>query len=244
MKTALLSHEETLELLRKSKEGDEEAQNRLVECNAGLVKSLAIKFINRGVDYEELYQIGCIGLVKAIRNYDESYQVRFSTYAVPLIMGEIKRFLRDDGVIKVSRMTKETGRKIAAAAEEIREKLGRDATVKELSEELNISPEEIVFAMEAMQQPMSLYEPIYEESGSPVLLMDRLPVEEEKIDMEEKIMLKEMIGLLEPRERQLIMMRYFKDMTQSQIAKKMGISQVQVSRLENKILGKLREQAK
>ncbi|MDL2289236.1 SigF/SigG family RNA polymerase sporulation sigma factor [Clostridia bacterium OttesenSCG-928-F22] len=243
MNAALLPHEETLELLRMAKQGDEYAQDRLVQYNARLVKSLAMKFINRGVDYEELFQIGCIGLIKAIRNYDESYNVRFSTYAVPLITGEIKRFLRDDGYIKISRITKDTGRKIAIAAEELRETLGHDATVKELAEKLETTPEEIAFAMEAMRQPVSLYEPVYDEGGSQVTLMDRIPAQEGQISLDERIMLKEMIGQLEPRERQLIIFRYFKDMTQTQIAQKMGISQVQVSRLENKILGKMREKA-
>lgn len=242
MSNSLLSHEETLALLRRAKAGDEEAQETLVLHNTGLVKSLASRFLNRNVEYEELFQIGSIGLIKAIRNYDESYNVRFSTYAVPLIMGEIKRFLRDDGILKVSRMTKEVSRRVLSEAERLRNILGREATILELCGALSMTPEEIVYAMEAAQLPMSLYEPVYEEGENSALLMDRIAAQEQP-DIEERIMLKEMIGSLEPRERQIILMRYFKDMTQSEIARKLGVSQVQVSRLENKILDKLREKA-
>ncbi|MGI6169431.1 MAG: SigB/SigF/SigG family RNA polymerase sigma factor [Christensenellales bacterium] len=242
MSNALLSHEETIALLRRAKAGDEAAQEALVIHNTGLVKSLASRFLNRNVEYEELFQIGSIGLIKAIRNYDESYNVRFSTYAVPLIMGEIKRFLRDDGILKVSRMIKESSRKVLAAAEQLRGELGREATILELCETLDMTPEEIVYAMEAAQQPVSLDEPIYEEGGNAALLMDRIPSKEQP-DIEERIMLKEMIGNLEPRERQIILMRYFKDMTQSEIARRLGVSQVQISRLESKILDKLRSKA-
>ncbi|MGI6175553.1 MAG: SigB/SigF/SigG family RNA polymerase sigma factor [Christensenellales bacterium] len=241
--SALLSHEETIALLRKAQDGDDEAQETLVKHNAGLVRSLSMRFINRGIDYEEIYQIGCIGLIKAIRNYDEQYNVRFSTYAVPLITGEIKRFLRDDGMIKISRITKETSRKIMGAAEELRTALNREPSIQEICEKTGLCAEDIVYAMEATQPVVSLFEPVYDEGGSKVLLMDHVPDVSDEPDLDSLILLKQMIVALPPRERQLIIMRYFKDMTQTQIAKRMGISQVQVSRLENKILKKLREQA-
>jgi len=242
--TLLLTHEETLELIRKSQAGDREAQNTLLEKNVALIKSIVKKFLNRGYEYEDLFQIGSLGFIKAIQNYQEKYNVKFSTYAVPMIMGEIKRFLRDDGMIKVSRSLKEISNKVMATQELLKKKLLRDPTIQEISNAIGISPEDIVFAMESARAPASIYDVVYEDDNSPILLIDKMAEKEDKNgEIIDKILLRELLSQLEPRERQLIVLRYFQDKTQSETAKQLGVSQVQVSRLEAKILKKMREAA-
>lgn len=239
--SAPLEHQEALRLIALSQQGDEEAQEILVCSNAALVKSIVKKFLGRGVEYEDLYQIGCVGMVKAIRNFRGEYGVKFSTYAVPMIAGEIKRFLRDDGMVKVSRSLKETAAKAAAAAEYLKRTLGREPQIQEIALHLGIEAEEIVFAQDASKACISLHEPVYEEDG--MLLIDKV-AEQEAQDSDglvDRIFLKELLRSLEPRERQIIMLRYFQDRTQSEIAKMLGVSQVQVSRLEGKIIKKMRE---
>ncbi len=238
----LLSHEETMDLIQKAQCGDVEAKEILVRKNIALVKSLVKKFLNRGHDYEDLLQLGSIGLIKAIQNYDPTYNVRFSTYAVPMIMGEIKRFLRDDGMIKVSRSLKELVSKAAVAREHLKASLGRDPSIQELSEEIGTTPEEIVYAMDAVRTPASIYDVIYEDEDSPILLIDK--ISEESSETEEamdRVTIKDLLSKLDKRERTIIIMRYFRDRTQSEIADVLGISQVQVSRIEKKVLTKMRE---
>jgi len=238
----LLSHEETLELISRAQSGDDSAKEILVKKNIALVKSIVKKFLNRGYEYEDLFQLGTIGLMKAVQNYDPQYNVRFSTYAVPMIMGEIKRFLRDDGLIKVSRSLKELANKVVIAKEQLKNQLNRDPTLKELAKAVGSSPEDIIHAMEAGRTPASIYEVIYEDDDNPILLIDKVAEEENQFtQMVDKLTLKDLLSKLEKRERLIIMMRYFQDKTQSEIARYLGISQVQVSRLEKKVLLKMRE---
>ena len=232
----------TIALIRKSHEGDKEARERLVEENVGLVWCVVKRFCGRGTEAEDLFQIGSIGLLKAIDKFDLSYDVKFSTYAVPMISGEIKRFLRDDGMIKVSRSLKELSYRSTRAREKLTDRLGREPTLEEMSAELGVDKEEIVQAMEAGGEVESLYRPIHQKEGSEIRLLDRL---EEKDQREEKILdrmvLRQMLETLDSKERQLIYLRYFADKTQADVGKIMGISQVQVSRMEKRIIENLRK---
>ncbi|QCX34220.1 RNA polymerase sporulation sigma factor SigF [Caloramator sp. E03] len=236
------NQEEIMELVKKSQMGDKEAQDKLVRANIGLVSVIVKKFLNRGYEYEDLFQIGCIGLIKAIKNFKSDFNVKFSTYAVPMIMGEIKRFVRDDGIIKVSRNMKETARKVKIAKEKLVKEYGREVTIEEISKELSITSEDVILSLESLNAPEYLYETIHQDDGSPVLLIDKLSEEKDYgSDVTDKVALKEIINTLEPRARQIIILRYFKDMTQSQIAEILGISQVQVSRIEKKVLDYMRK---
>jgi RNA polymerase sporulation-specific sigma factor len=238
----LLSHDETLELIERAQRGDREAQSLLLKSNIGLIKSIVRRFLNRGYEYEDLFQLGSIGLLKAIKNFDTGYNVRFSTYAVPMIAGEIKRFLRDDGMIKVSRSLKELNARIRQAKERLVKDRGREPTLGEISGELGIPQEDLVQAMDAASVPEYLYDTIHQDDGSPIFLIDKVAAEADgSTEMLDRLALKELIHKLRPRERQIIMMRYFQDKTQTQIARKLGISQVQVSRIEKKILNKMRQ---
>jgi RNA polymerase sporulation-specific sigma factor len=238
----ILSHEETLELIQKAQNEDRDAKNTLVSYNLGLVRSVLKRFANRGYEKEDLYQLGCIGLVKAIEKFDFNYNVRFSTYAVPMIIGEIKRFLRDDGMIKVSRSLKQTAGRVKSRKEELFKRYGREPTLQELSDDLNISKEDIVMALDSNLQPDYLYDVIHQDEGSPVYLIDK--ISQTKVDDEnilDRIALSEILSKLKARERQIIILRYFKDKTQTQVAQVLGISQVQVSRIEKKVLHRMKE---
>ena len=243
LKKEKLSYEDNSELLPLAKAGDAEAMNRLIEANLPLVTSISKKFINRGYDYEDIYQIGCMGLVKAINNFNDKYNVKFSTYAVPMIIGEIKRFLRDDGIIKVSRNVKSLAKKLHFDKEALTKKLNRDPSIEELAEFSGINKEEILFALESSASMQYLYEVIHQDDGAPVLLIDKLSenAEEDK-NLTERIALKEALNNLDVKSRQIIVLRYFKDKTQIQVAKMLGISQVQVSRIEKKVLLEMRKQ--
>lgn len=233
----LLSHEETMKLIKKAQNGDEEAQNILVNNNIGLVRSVIKRFNNRGYESEDLFQLGCIGLIKAIKKFDIKYDVRFSTYAVPMIIGEIKRFLRDDGIIKVSRSLKQTANKVKVAKEHLTKQLDREPTIQEISDEIHVDKEDIVMALESNYHPDYLYDVIHQNDGSPIYLIDRIG---DDVDLDgevlDKIILKEVLNELKPRDRQVIILRYFKDKTQTEVAKILGISQVQVSRIEKRVL--------
>ncbi|WHH61639.1 RNA polymerase sporulation sigma factor SigF [Petroclostridium sp. X23] len=232
----------TLELINKAKNGNKEAQEYLIENNIGLVWSIVKKFQNRGYESDDLFQIGCIGLIKAIKKFDDRFDVKFSTYAVPMIMGEIKRFIRDDGIIKVSRSLKETANKARVVKEMLTKSLGREPTIREIADKLNMEAEDLVMAMEAGSAPESLYATLNEGDSSPILLIDRI---DEGSDEEGKVInriaLKQVLDTLKPREKQIIILRYFKEKTQTQIAKILGISQVQVSRIEKKILSEMKK---
>lgn len=233
--------EEVSVLIAKSQQGDKEAREVLIENNLGLVHAIVRRFVGRGVETEDLFQIGTIGLIKAIDNFDLSYDVKFSTYAVPLITGEIKRFLRDDGIVKISRTIKEQSQKLKLLRQSMQVQLGREPTLQELVAESGYSMEEIVMAMEADCKVESIYASVYQNDGNQVALVDMLGKEDtEKEELLNKMLLRQLIGNLNEKESLLIRMRYFQDKTQTEVAKSMGISQVQVSRLEKKILLSMR----
>lgn len=238
----LLSEAETEELLRRAKAGDKEARERLINCNLKLVFSLVQRFENRNYDLEDLFQIGTIGLIKAIDKFDLNYQVRFSTYAVPMILGEIRRFLRDDSAVKVSRSLKETAFKVNRAREEMAKKLGREPSINEIAESLDLSREEIVAALEAVQLPGSIHDTIYQDDGDPIYVLDQLAAEEgDEPAWLDKIALKEVLKKLPEKHRRVLVMRFFQDKTQAEVAARMGLSQVQISRIERQALKKIRE---
>ncbi len=234
--------DETMNLIDRAHQGDKEARDRLVLDNMGLIWSIVRRFAGRGHDLEDLFQIGSIGLMKAIDKFDLSYEVRFSTYAVPMIAGEVKRFLRDDGMIKVSRSLKEMAIKARAARESLTCALGREPTVEEIAKEMGVSKEEVAASMEAGAEVESLYKTIQKEDENGLCLMDK--IEDENQDQERLLnhmVLKELIQGLEEKEREIILRRYFENQTQTEIAKALNISQVQVSRLEKRILKQMRE---
>ncbi|CEN77073.1 RNA polymerase sigma-F factor [[Clostridium] sordellii] len=238
----LLSHEETLNLIHLVQNGDEEAKEILIESNLGLVRSVVSKFLNIGYERDDLFQLGSIGLIKAIYKFDPKFNVKFSTYAVPMILGEIKRYLRDDGMIKVSRSLKQIAIKAKMQTEILTKKLGREPTIEELSKEVGVDKEDLVMALESNFSVEYLHGVIHEEEGSPICLIDKISLkgenEEEKVI--DNLLLKEVLGKLDKRERQIIMLRYFEDKTQSEIGEMLNISQVQVSRIEKKVLSKLK----
>ena len=241
-KKHLLSHEETLDLIQKVQNGDEEAKALLISSNLGLVRSVIGKFSNIGYERDDLFQLGSIGLIKAIYKFDPSYNVKFSTYAVPMILGEIKRYLRDDGMVKVSRSLKQLAIKVKMQGEMLSKKLGRDPTIEELAEAIGVEKEDVEMAKESNFYVEYLKGVIHEEEGSPICLIDKISqkgeAEEDKVV--DNILLKEVLGKLDKRERQIIMLRYFEDKTQSEIGELLNISQVQVSRIEKKVLHKLK----
>ncbi|CEH29908.1 RNA polymerase sigma factor [Aneurinibacillus migulanus] len=238
---AYLSNKEVKELLAKSQAGDTTARDTLVNSNIRLVWSVVQRFLNRGYEADDLFQIGCIGLLKAIDKFDLSFDVKFSTYAVPMIIGEIQRFLRDDGTVKVSRSLKEIAHKVRRVKDELSKELGRLPTVKEVAEALGITPEEVIYAQEANRAPSSIHETVFENDGDPITLMDQI-ADKDDDKWFDKIALKEAIGKLSEREQLIVYLRYYKDQTQSEVAERLGISQVQVSRLEKKILKLMKEQ--
>jgi RNA polymerase sporulation-specific sigma factor len=230
-----LKDEEVKKLIHQSQEGDQTARNLIVEKNMRLVWSVVQRFLNRGYEADDLFQIGSIGLMKSVDKFDLSYDVKFSTYAVPMIIGEIQRFIRDDGTVKVSRSLKETGNKVRKKKDELSKKLGRNPTVNEIAEDLEMSPEEIIMAQEAIKSPSSIHETVYENDGDPITLLDQIADDSEG-KWFDKIALQEAVRHLDERERLIVYLRYYKDQTQSEVADRLGISQVQVSRLEKKIL--------
>lgn len=233
--------EDTLALIGRAHQGDKEARDTIFKENTGLIYSVAKRFLGRGVEMEDLFQIGSIGLLKAVDKFDLSFEVKFSTYAVPMIAGEIRRFLRDDGMLKVTRSMKENCFRIAQEKEILGRTLGREPTMGELAEKLGMEPEEIAMTMESAAPVESIYKTVHQGEGNEILLADRL---EEKRDHQEKLLnrllLEGMLEKLEKEERRLICMRYFQDMTQTEIAGRLGVSQVQVSRMEKRILNRLR----
>ena len=232
----------TLALIGRSHQGDKEARDTLFKENTGLIYSVAKRFLGRGVEMGDLFQIGSIGLLKAVDHFDPSYEVRFSTYAVPMIVGEIKRFLRDDGILKVSRSLKENCGRIYQAKEKLEKELGREPGLDEIAAEVELSLEEVILALESTAEVESLHKTIYQGDGNDISLMDRLPEKENGQEQAlDRIFLDEMLQSLDARERQLIGMRYFQNRTQTEIAAELGVSQVQVSRMEKRILMKLKE---
>ena len=233
---------DTFALIRKAREGDREARNHVIMQNMGLVWSIVRRFGGRGHDLEDLAQIGSIGLMKAIDKFDLDYGVQFSTYALPMITGEIKRFLRDDGMIKVSRGLKETALRVRLARERLSGAFGREPTMEEISQEISVSVEDILLAEEAVSEVESLHRTIYQNDGHAIELMDKLESgQDEEGSIVNHVALQEIIATLEEKEQRLIQLRYFDEKTQTEIAGEMGISQVQVSRMEKKILMQMRK---
>ena len=231
----------TLALIQKAHQGDKKARDTIFQENVGLVWSIVRRFSNRGVELEDLFQIGSIGLLKAVDHFDFSFDVKFSTYAVPMISGEIKRFLRDDGPLKVSRSMKEIACKVYMAREAMEKQMGREPTLLEISEEIGICYEDVLLALDASADVESLQKTIYQGDGNDICLGDKIPEAENRQErLLNRLLLEEMLGSLEPEERRLIYMRYFQDMTQTEIARILGISQVQVSRKEKAILRKMK----
>lgn len=231
----------TKELIEKAHNGDKNARDQLILENMGLIWSIVKRFLNRGYEQEDLFQVGSIGLIKAVDKFDMSFDVKFSTYAVPMIAGEIKRFLRDDGMIKVSRNLKEIAYKSYLAKEELERELKREPTLAEIAHRLDVSAEDIVQAMDASSEIESLHKVIYQGNGSDISLMDRL--QKDGDDCEEvmdRMLLEQMMCSLDPKERRFIYLRYYQDKTQKQIAVEFGVSQVQISRMEKKILQKMK----
>mgnify|MGYP003306279629 CR=1 FL=1 len=233
---------DTLQLIERARNGDKEAREQVITENIPLVWSIVRRFANRGQELQDLFQIGSIGLMKAIDKFDNSFDVKFSTYAVPMITGEIKRFLRDDGMIKVSRSLKETAGKVRMAQESLSKQLGREPTIEEISKELDMEIEDIAMAVSANAEVESLYKTIYQGDGSAIYLIDKLELmSDEEENLLNKIALQRVMDTLDRKDKELIELRYYMNWTQTDIAKKFGISQVQVSRLEKKILKKMRE---
>ena len=236
-------------LIARAQEGDREAREVLIEKNLGLVHHIVKRVAGRGYEMEDLFQIGTIGLIKAIDKFDLSYEVQFSTYAVPMIGGEIKRFLRDDGPIRISRTLKENGWKVKQAAQKLAHSLGRDPSLEEIAAETGMEREDVVLAMEAGVEVDSLYRPIHQSDGSETCLLDRVESQGhmgggedmEKEQLLNRVVLEQLLSELEDSERRLIMMRYMQDKTQTEVAGVLGVSQVQVSRMEKKILARMRE---
>ncbi len=230
----------TKELIERAHNGDKEAREQLVLENMGLIWSIVRRFAGRGYEQEDLFQIGSIGLIKAVDKFDMSFEVKFSTYAVPMIAGEIKRFLRDDGMIKVSRSLKEIAYKAYLAREQMEKEMKREPTLKEIALMIEVSEEELVQAMDASAEIESLHKVIYQGDGNDISLMDKLVQEgDSSEEIMNRIMVEQMMGGLEQKEKQIIYMRYYLDKTQTEIAAELGVSQVQVSRMEKKILQKM-----
>lgn len=236
----MLDNDQTLELIKKAQTGDEDAKNMLVEHNFPLVKSIIRRFKGSHIEYDDLYQIGCLGFIKAINNFDPKYNVRFSTYVVPMVIGEVKRFLRDDGYIKVSRSIKMQNILITRFIEEYSAKHHQNPSIKEISQKFDIQEQELMFIMESSKMPISIYTP-FESEKNGLLLIDRYLSTDETDGMLSSIMLKEALRALPEREKKIVLLRYFRDKTQAEIAKELNISQVQVSRLENKVLENLKD---
>lgn len=236
----MLGQEETLDLIKKAQAGDESAKETLVNENSPLIKSVIRWFKDKGVENDDLYQLGCMGFLKAINRFDCSYNVKFSTYVVPMVVGEIKRFMRDDGAVKVSRAIKGLNIKINKFVEAFLMQNGKKATIADIAEHFKISEQEVVMAMDSAKMPVSLYTPFDDGDEDGLTIIDRFDGQENE-DFVDKFALKDIIENLEERDKKIILMRYFYDKTQSEIAERLGVSQVQVSRLENKILENLRK---
>ena len=236
----MLTHEQTLQLIERAKDGDETAKTALVTENMPLIKSIVKRYGNVHVEYEDLMQLGAMGLIKAVNNFDSAYNVKFSTYAVPMIAGEIKRFIRDDGAVKVSRALKTLSVKMHAYIDEYIQTNGESPSLDKLSEVFGVDKQEIVFAMDSNKYPLSIYEKFDDESSGSII--DRLPAKGSGDELIDNILLKKLLAELPEREKTVIKLRYYKDMTQSEIAKIMGVSQVQISRIESKVISKMRKQ--
>jgi RNA polymerase sigma-70 factor, sigma-B/F/G subfamily len=241
-KLKVLKEEEKKTLLRLVKQGDAEARTQLVNGNLRLVLSVVQKFINRGENLDDLFQVGCIGLIKAIDNFDIRQNVRFSTYAVPMIIGEIRRYLRDNNSIRVSRSLRDTAYKSMQMKERLTVENGKEPTVQEIAEQMGVAQKDVVLALESVMEPVSLYEPAYSDSGDTILVMDQVGDKQGDSDWLDEISLREAIAKLGEREKKILSLRFFVGKTQMEVANEIGISQAQVSRLEKSALSRIKKQ--
>ena len=237
----MLDEKTTIEYIRRAKTGEQWAKQELIEQNVSLVKSIVKRYLGKGVDYDDLFQIACMGFLKAIAGFDERFGVKFSTYAVPMIAGEIKRFMRDDGSVKVSRAMKQTAKEMNAFVEEYTLAQGKQPSVREIAEKFGLDEAETVFVLGSSKMPVSLYGGTDFKDGNERELIETLPATDDSEDWLDKMLLRGAIEGLPERERKIIVLRYFRDMTQSEVAEKIGVSQVQVSRIENRIIKEFRE---
>jgi len=236
----MLDDNTTVAYIRRAKEGDGEAKQALIEHNVSLVKCIVKRYLGKGVDYDDLFQIACMGFLKAIAGFDEKFGVKFSTYAVPMIAGEIKRFMRDDGSVKVSRAMKQTAKEMNLFIEEYTLSQGKRPSVKEIATKFGLEESETVFVLGSSKMPLSLYGGTEFKDGKERELIETLPAEDDQDEWMDKFLLKGAIEELPEREKKIIVLRYFRDMTQSEVAERIGVSQVQVSRLESKIIKEFR----
>ena len=239
----MLSHEETINLLKLAKEGCQKCKETLIIANSPLIKSVIRRYVGKNCEYDDLFQLGSLGLLKAINNFDSSFGVRFSTYAVPMIAGEVKRFLRDDGSVKVSRSVKAQFIEIKKFAEEFRNQQDKNPTIEQIAEKFNMEKGDVVFAIESNKMPISIYQKVENGAGERgQILMDKIKNTSDTENLIDNIALKNLINELNSREKKIVLLRFFRDKTQSDVAAELNVSQVQVSRIENKILEKLRKE--
>ena len=238
----VLPEKEKQRLLKEAKQGNKKAREDLISGNLRLVLSVIQRFTNRGENLDDLFQVGCIGLIKAIDNFDTSHDVRFSTYAVPMIIGEVRRYLRDNNPVRVSRSLRDTAYHAMQIKERISNEKGYEPTVEEIAKEMNLKKEEVVIALEAVVDPVSFYEPVYSNGGDTIFLMDQIGSNETDKDWLDEIVLKEAIKNLPDREKNILSMRFMKGMTQTEVADEIGISQAQVSRLEKNAIDSIKKQ--
>ncbi len=238
----MLDEQETLAYLRLAKQGDNAAKETLFEHNSSLLKSILRRYLGKGVEYDDLFQLACIGFLKAIQGFDESYGVRFSTYAVPMIAGEIKRFLRDDGSVKVSRALKQSAREINRYIERYASEHGRQPSVREIAAAFSMEEGEVVFTLGSSKMPVSIYEQADYKDEKSATLEEKLPAKDDQDEMIDRMLLRSAIEKLPERERKIVFLRYFRDMTQAEVARRVGVSQVQISRIENKIMKEFRKE--
>ena len=237
----MLDEKTTIEYIRLAKSGDGKAKETLIENNVSLVKCIVKRYLGKGVDYDDLFQIACMGFLKAIAGFDESFGVKFSTYAVPMIAGEIKRFMRDDGSVKVSRAMKQTAKEMNLFIEEYTRKNGRTPSVSEIAKQFGLDETETVFVKGSSRMPVSLQSGTDFKDGKERELIETLPAQDDQDDWLDRMLLRGAIDDLPERDKKIIVLRYFRDMTQSEVAEKIGVSQVQVSRIENRIIKEFRE---
>lgn len=239
-KLKVLKESEKMELLKKARNGDKKAREDLITGNLRLVLSVVQRFSNRGENMDDLFQVGVIGLIKAIDNFNLDLDVRFSTYAVPMCIGEIRRYLRDDNAIRVSRSMRDTAYKAMQAKEMLTNKNNREPTIEEIAKELGAKKSDVVLALEAIVDPVSLYEPVYSDAGDTIYVMDQIGDNNSDCDWIDEIMIKDELEKLEERERNIMYLRFMQGKTQMEVAKEVGISQAQVSRLEKNALKRIK----
>ncbi len=238
----VLSEREKMALLKRTKDGDKQAREELVNGNLRLVLSVIQRFTQRGENLDDLFQVGCIGLIKSIDNFDISQNVRFSTYAVPMIIGEIRRYLRDNNAIRISRSMRDTAYKAMQAKELLMNRMNREPTIEEIAAQMDAPKEDVVLALEAIVEPVSLYEPIYSDGGDTIYVMDQIGDGNDDTNWLDELALKEAIRNLNDREKRILNLRFFKGMTQIEVSAEIGISQAQVSRLEKGALDRIKKQ--